>query len=422
MTILPLILVADIFSGYVHAAVSFLQMYLTTLWLIVGLVLFYSMAKRWLLLTRRQLAYQAALQRHRDRLAELNAAHDGSSDATSAEFEVEDVQVNLAALSDSSLGLVAIICILLFLSGLYVIWMPALPALDVIGEWQIWTQHVTIDGQRQALTTTLGDLGAALIYAFGTAVLVSRAPAVLEIALLQRASFSDGDRYTITKLTTYAIVAIGVILVLHSLGAQWSQLQWLVAALGVGIGFGLQEIVANFVSGLIILFERPVRVGDVVTVGDTSGVVTKIRIRATTIRDWDRKELLVPNKDLVTGRVLNWSLSDATTRIMIEIGVAYETDVALALSLMEQAAAEHEHVLRKPAPLLSFDHFGDNALLLTLRVYVGQIDHRIPTKTELRSAIRKKFDEAGITIAFPQRDLHIDAKEPLRVSIESGHL
>jgi potassium efflux system protein len=109
--------------------------------------------------------------------------------------------------------------------------------------------------------------------------------------------------------------------VLNTIGAQWSQLQWLVAALGVGIGFGLQEIVTNFISGLIILFDRPVRVGDIVTVGDTDGVVTKIRIRATTIRNWDRKELLVPNKEFITGRLLNWSLSDQMTRVVIIVGV-----------------------------------------------------------------------------------------------------
>ncbi len=242
-----------------------------------------------------------------------------------------------------------------------------------------------MDGEAKRLPITLADIGLALIYALGTTVLAKRLPAVLEIILLQRSAMSEGDRYTATTLTKYVIVAIGTLLVLGAVGAQWSQLQWLVAALGVGIGFGLQEIVANFISGLIILFERPVRVGDTVTIGNTSGIVTKVRIRATTIRDWDRKELLVPNKDIITGQVLNWTLSDKMSRVEIVVGVAYGTDVDKALALMREAAEEHEHVLDEPSPLLSFDSFGDNALALTLRAYLASLDHRIQTTTELSS-------------------------------------
>jgi potassium efflux system protein len=226
-----------------------------------------------------------------------------------------------------------------------------------------------------------------------------------------------GSRYAVTTLTAYAVVSLGLVLLLATLGVQWSQLQWLVAALGVGIGFGLQEIVANFVSGLIILFERPVRVGDIVSVGGTDGVVTRIRIRATTIRNWDRQELLVPNKDLVTGRVLNWSLSDKMTRVVVVAGVAYESDVDAALELMREAAEEHPKVLDDPAPVLSFEGFGDNALTLILRAYLASIDDRVATITDLHKAINRKFAAAGIVIAFPQRDLHLDASRPLQVEL-----
>jgi small-conductance mechanosensitive channel len=213
------------------------------------------------------------------------------------------------------------------------------------------------------------------------------------------------------------VAPLALVLLLATLGVQSSQLQWLVAALGVGIGFGLQEIVANFVSGLIILFERPVRVGDIVSVGGTDGVVTRIRIRATTIRNWDRQELLVPNKDLVTGRVLNWSLSDKMTRVVVVAGVAYESDVDAALELMREAAEEHPKVLDDPAPVLSFEGFGDNALTLILRAYLASIDDRVATITDLHKAINRKFAAAGIVIAFPQRDLHLDASRPLQVEL-----
>jgi potassium efflux system protein len=206
-------------------------------------------------------------------------------------------------------------------------------------------------------------------------------------------------------------------MVFNAIGAQWSQLQWLVAALGVGIGFGLQEIVANFISGLIVLFERPIRIGDFVTVGETDGLVTKIRIRATTIRDWDGKELLVPNKEFVTGRLLNWSLSDQATRVILSIGIAYGSDVRLAKRLLEEAAAENKDVLDDPPPSVIFESFGDNSLSILLRCFVETTDLRYPTISALNEAINEKFNAAGISIAYPQRDLHLDTVRPLQVEL-----
>jgi potassium efflux system protein len=267
---------------------------------------------------------------------------------------------------------------------------------------------------------TLASLGLALIYGIAAWLLATRLPALIEIVLLRRFDMAPSGRYTVTALTTYVIVAIGILLVLSILGARWSQVQWLVAALTVGIGFGLQEIVANFVSGLIILFERPIRVGDAVTIGDTDGIVTKIKIRATTIRNWDGKELLVPNKEFITGRLLNWSLSDPTTRLVLSVGIAYGSPVRQAMDLMEQAARENENVLDDPVPTVIFESFGDNALGLLLRCFVDSVDLRFTTASALNEAINEKFTAAGITIAFPQRDVHLDTQGPLRVRIENA--
>jgi potassium efflux system protein len=277
-----------------------------------------------------------------------------------------------------------------------------------------------VEGEEKRLPVTLADLGLAILIVIVTFVGAKRLPALLEIVLLQRIEMTSGSRYATTTLSGYVIAATGAVLVFNTIGASWSQVQWLVAALSVGIGFGLQEIVANFISGLIILFERPIRVGDVVTVADTDGVVTKIRIRATTIRNWDRKELLVPNKEFITGKVINWSLSDQMTRVVIVVGVAYGSDVDKALALMKEAAEEDEHVLDDPKPVLSFEGFGDNSLTLILRAYLSSLDYRIPTITALHKAINRKFAQAGIVIAFPQRDLHMDTQEPLRISIEDA--
>jgi len=211
------------------------------------------------------------------------------------------------------------------------------------------------------------------------------------------------------------------VLFFKTLGTDWSELQWLVAALGVGIGFGLQEIVANFISGIIVLFERPIRIGDVITVGDTDGVVTRIRSRATTIRNWDGKELLVPNKEFITGRLLNWSLSDQTTRVILSIGIAYGSDVRRAMQLLEEAARENENVLDDPPPSVIFEAFGDNSLAMALRCFVDSADLRYPTISALNVAINDKLEAAGIVVAFPQRDLHLDTTRPLQVELRGGN-
>jgi potassium efflux system protein len=177
--------------------------------------------------------------------------------------------------------------------------------------------------------------------------------------------------------------------------------------------------VANFVSGLIVLFERPFRVGDTVTVGEVHGTVNRIRIRATTIMDWDRKELLVPNKEFVTGRLINWTLSDRIIRIKIPVGIAYGSDTALAERLMLKVAKSNRLVLKSPEPTAVFLQFGDNTLNFELRVFINSIDNWVPMLHSINQAIDKEFAKAGITIAFPQRDVHLDAAGPLEVRVVS---
>lgn len=190
-------------------------------------------------------------------------------------------------------------------------------------------------------------------------------------------------------------------------GIGWSKVQWLAAAITVGLGFGLQEIFANFVSGLMLLFERPMRIGDTVTVGEVSGTVSKIRIRATTITGWDRKELVIPNKEFITGQFVNWTLSDSILRIIVPVGVAYGSDVDLALSILKRIADEQPTAVGDPEPRVLFIGFGDSSLNLELRVYIAQIDDYLRTISDLHNAIDCEFRMAGIEIAFPQRDIHI---------------
>jgi len=418
LVIAPLALAVLDVLGYLYTAATLLGRFVQSTWMVVALILLTSLARRWVTVARRRIAYDKAMERRQAALeARRRAAVQGEGEDLPGLAEVEEPEVDLDSLSDTTGGLIKTAVVTAGIIALWVIWSDVIPALRVLDNVSLWQQTVMVDGEERLEPITLADLGLALIIGVATFVFAKQLPAVLEMILLRSADMTAGGRYTITTLTTYAIITIGLLVVFALIGVQWSQLQWLVAALGVGIGFGLQEIVANFISGLIILFERPVRVGDIVTVGDTDGVVTKIQIRATTIRNWDRKELLVPNKEFVTGRLLNWSLSDQMTRVAIVAGVAYGSDVDKALALMREAAEEHEHVLDDPPPILSFEGFGDNSLTLILRAYLSSIDYRIATITDLHKAVNRKFAEAGIVIAFPQRDLHLDTSRPLQVEL-----
>jgi potassium efflux system protein len=296
---------------------------------------------------------------------------------------------------------------------LWAIWAPVLPALKLAGGTPLWTYATEVDGVKKSLPITLAHLVTAIVAAGLTVAAARNLPGVLELLLLNRLPLDAGARYAIHTLLRYAITAIGILVTFGALGLRWSSIQWLVAALSVGLGFGLQEIVANFVCGLIILFERPFRVGDVVTIGDQTGKVTRIQIRATTVTDWDRRELIVPNKEFITGKLINWSLSDSITRVVIPVGVAYGSDTLETEKLLLKIARENLMVLSQPEPSALFLGFGDNSLNFELRVFVRGLDNRLPVIHHSHLAIEREFRKAGINIAFPQRDIHLDT---------SGHL
>ena len=200
---------------------------------------------------------------------------------------------------------------------------------------------------------------------------------------------------------------VGVLVCFGALGVGWSKVQWLVAGMGVGLGFGLQEIFANFISGLIILFERPVRVGDIVTIDDVSGVVSRIRIRATTITDWDRKELIIPNKSFITGRVLNWTLSDKVNRVVINVQVAYGSDTQLTTATLLRLAEDHPSVLADPPPGVVLESLDDGSLKFVLTCFLPNLDSRGTVVHELHMAIDREFRRAGIGLALPQQEIHV---------------
>jgi potassium efflux system protein len=266
-------------------------------------------------------------------------------------------------------------------------------------------------GERPPRATTnfvsLADIGLALIVIAATAIAFRNLPGFIEIVILQRLPLDPGSRYALSTVLRYTIAIVGIIVAFQLVGFTWNKVQWLAAALTFGLAFGLQEIFANFVSGLIILGERPVRVGDTVTVGTVTGTVTRIRMRATTITDWDRKELIIPNKNFITGDVINWTLSDPILRVIVPVGVSYGSDIDKVTNLLSRIAQESEIVLAEPKPRALFLGFGDSTLNFEVRVFIPHIDYLLAVRHELHMTIMKRFREANIEIAFPQRDLHV---------------
>lgn len=215
-----------------------------------------------------------------------------------------------------------------------------------------------------------------------------------------------GARFSIARLIHYAFMLIGCLLALGALGVDLQSITIIGGALGVGIGFGLQSIVNNFVCGLILLFERPVKVGDLVEIDSQWAQIKKIGLRATIVETFDQAELVVPNSEFVNNKVKNWTLTNRASRLAIPVGVAYGSDVAQVLRILRECAEEHPLVMKNRPPMVLFMKFGESSLDFEVRVY-AEVDHRLTVQSELLQSIDRRFREAGIEIPFPQRDFHI---------------
>jgi potassium efflux system protein len=391
----PVVLLLMVVLGYEYTALQLgRRLQLTVGVLLVGVVV-HAMIVRSLVLERRRLQMRRAQER-------LQATKTGEAAAGPAELVAQE-EADPQSLARQTQTLLRGAITVAVLIAAFQIWVDVLPALGILRRVELWTGGT--DAEPKAVT--LADLLLGLFVLMAGIAAAKNLPALLELLILQRLRMQPGERHAISTLARYGLIALGVVVGFSSIGIGWSKVQWLVAAVSVGLGFGLQEVFANFVSGLILLFERPIRVGDIVTVGTTTGRVTRIRIRATAIQDWDRKELVVPNRQFVTSVFVNWTLSDAIVRWTIPVGVAYGSDTKRAVQILEEIAADSPHVLKDPRPEGVFVGFGDSSLNLQLRLFVDMnaIDYR--WMTELHEAIDARFREAGLAMAFPQHDVNV---------------
>ncbi len=427
LVLLPLGLVLLAALGYYATALVLLHRLLLSVAFAVALLIVHALLLRAVAVARRRLVKLQAAHAARFGAAEP----DDEGLGVSGEAALDDA--SLARLDEQSRRVLDGLQLVALAVGLWLVWSAVLPALSVVEGVTLWEHEVTQSrpaselGGLSALAgpedapagtvtvlepVTLADLLLALLVVVAGTVAVRNVPALLEMLLLRRLPLDAGGHYAVKTLTRYVLTVATIALFFGALGVGWGDVQWLAAAVTVGLGFGLQEIFANFVSGVILLVERPVRVGDTVTVGGVTGTVARIRMRATTIVDWDRKELVVPNKEFITTQLVNWTLADSILRVIVKVGIAYGSDTRKATELLYGVAARNADVLKQPVPRVLFVSFGESSLDFELRVWVDspELVRQIPH--DLNLAIDDAFREAGIEIAFPQRDLHLRSVSP----------
>ncbi|MBY5930682.1 mechanosensitive channel MscK [Halomonas sp. DP8Y7-3] len=396
LALVPIALAGAVLYGYVYSSLSLISRFVISLYLLGVWILVEATVVRGLAVAARRLAYRRALARRRAL----------SQDDSGLDI-VEEPPLDMEQVNQQSLRLSKLLLTIGFAAMLYVVWADFLAVIGYLDNVTLVEGAMGEGGEALEDNLSVGDVLVALFIAGITMMLARNLPGLLEVMVLSRLELKQGSAYAISSLLSYVIVGTGSVMTLGALGVSWAKLQWLVAALGVGLGFGLQEIFANFISGLIILFERPVRIGDTITLGNLTGTVSRIRIRATTVTDFDRKEIIIPNKTFVTDQLINWSLSDSVTRVTLKYGVSHDADRSLVHRLLEQAAQENERVLTDPPPEIYFMAYTASTMEYELRIYVNALGDRLLATDELNGRIGDLFAENGIRIAFDQLDVHI---------------
>jgi small-conductance mechanosensitive channel len=272
--------------------------------------------------------------------------------------------------------------------------------------WNALRWLVETPVQMGTVAISLGDILAFMAVVLATMVISRALRVLLEEDILPRANLERGIPHAISSTTAYVVSAIGFILALGAAGIDLSKVTVLAGAFGLGIGFGMQNIVSNFISGLILLYERPIQIGDTVEVGSLTGEVKRIGIRSSTLRTFQGAAVIVPNANLIAEQVVNWTLSDRQRRIELPVGVAYGTDPERVLAILLGVAKASSEVLEDPPPLALFRGFGDSALNFELRVWTGLATY-LEVHSRIAIAVNAALREAAIEIPFPQRDLHI---------------
>ncbi len=381
-------------AGFHFTAVQLSWRTVLTIVVTIGIAVSTGLVSRLLLITQ-----------FRIKLRQLNRNSEG-------EIE-EDESIDISEITCQVNRLLRVTALVALVMISWQIWSTVLPAIGYLDQVHLWPNELADKGVKSWIT--LRHLLMAFAVLSITFVLSRNLPGLLEITLLDRLPLDKGGRYAISFVLRYVVGILGTLSAFQIVGFSWNSVQWLAAGLTVGLGFGLQEIFANLVSGIIILIERPVRVGDLVTVNGVTGTVTQMQLRATTIKDLDYRELIVPNKKFITEDVMNWTLTDRLSRLVFPVGIAYGSDTQLAEDTLIEVARKHPLVMHDPKPTVLFKSFGDSTLNFELRVVIPTREKFADVQHELNMAIDRAFREKNIEIAFPQQDIHVKGIEPIQI-------
>ena len=398
LVIVPISLIILIILGYYYTAVYLITHLLNSYFVILLWVFGRYFAYRFVAISARRLAYRR-LQDKRRKLRE-QVLENGTK---------EDETIKLSVVNQQIYRVTDLIGWVVLFVSLYVIWSDLISVAYYLDGVILWESN---EGN-QVESVTLLNLMRASLYVVITYVLIKNIAGILEVTVFSKMPLSKGTPQTIITMLTYIIVTFGSVSAFSALGISWTKIQWIFTALSVGLGFGVREIFGSFVSGSILLFERPIRVGDKVTVGQYTGIITKIRLRSTTLLNSDHMEVVLPNQAFVTDRFINWTLNNTITRLQIFFKVSYDADLDLMRRLLQQAVNEAPKVLSEPKVEINMLHFGDNALEHELVVFVGELGDRIETMNFLQYRINQLFRENGIRFALNQLDVHLHSEDNL---------
>ena len=283
---------------------------------------------------------------------------------------------------------------------------------------EIWGQFLAVWKMKVFKEVTVEEVVLALLLIVVAYILANRISKWFSRRVLSRLGLEPNSAAIVQKIAFYTLLAAFTLVTLNTLGVPVTVFSFFGGALAVGIGFGSQNIVNNFISGLILLAERPIRVGDVIQIDGVTGKVTEIGARSTRVTTGANMEILVPNSSILQGNVVNWTLTDDVISSKITVGVAYGSPARTVARLLQQAAEENTNILKDPAPSVSFTNFGDHALEFELSFWLRlSVADRGRTESDLRFAVDDLFGEHGIIIAYPQRDVHLNLLRPVEVRL-----
>ena len=410
--ITPLTITVMLGLGYYYTVIQLLNRVAITLYICFLYLILSNTLRRELYVAEVKMLSAIRSRMQQQHEAQANAANLTATATATATPEMQGKQrlesFRLELVNGRAYKLFNACLLTVFIYFMYQQWNDLAGVLTYLDHIYLWESIKIVDGQTISSTLSLGDVLLAIVIVIVAVVLNHNLPLLIErLFMIRKGVEAKSTSYTIKLITSYTITTLGVIFAASALGISWDNLQWLVAALSVGLGFGLQEIFGNFVSGIIILFERQLRVGDIVTLSNLSGTVSRIRIRATTITSFDNKEVVIPNKQFITSAVTNWSLSNTVTKLEFAIGVAYDADTNKAKDILRGIIRRCRDLNRDKKPLVFIKSLDASAVTIMCEVFVNEIGKRKAVYDYLSTEALRLFRDHNIEIPFDQLDVTI---------------